>query len=349
MYNKRIICDIDDTICITKDRDFSNAEPVIPVINKINQLYDLGWEIWLVTARGQLSCKGDFVKADKKYRAQIESYLKKHGVKYHKLSFNKYLATYYIDDKNLTPDEFIDLDIKELKSGWSGASVELRNGLVYKTHKDSLYASKWYKIASAYFNIPKVHSLIGETLCLEYIDNNSEIKIDQVLDIILKFKKIPFIGGDFSTYISRMENHCDFNITENKIDFRGILEPLMSIYDYCDKNKSFCHGDLSLDNILVNDGKHVLIDPIFNPEGYSSYLLDASKFLYSLRLYNRMVDYDYFFSMLASYSIDSKVLFILEITQWIRVYKYAPEEKRSLISSTIFSLLKKIRNICLKK
>ena len=41
MYHKRIICDIDDTISITKNRDWENAEPIRNVIDKLNYLYDL--------------------------------------------------------------------------------------------------------------------------------------------------------------------------------------------------------------------------------------------------------------------------------------------------------------------
>ena len=101
-YWKTIICDVDDTISVSTTHDWENAIPNIPVINKINKLYDEGWTIILMTARGQVSCNGDFKQADKKYRKTMESWLKRHEVKYHMLSFEKYLASYYVDDKSNT-------------------------------------------------------------------------------------------------------------------------------------------------------------------------------------------------------------------------------------------------------
>ena len=57
MYNKRIVCDIDDTISFCDDRDWENAKPNISVIKKINSMYNDGWEIFLHTARGSISCE----------------------------------------------------------------------------------------------------------------------------------------------------------------------------------------------------------------------------------------------------------------------------------------------------
>ena len=37
---KRIVCDIDDTISVTLNRDWEHAKPIQPVIDKINTLFD---------------------------------------------------------------------------------------------------------------------------------------------------------------------------------------------------------------------------------------------------------------------------------------------------------------------
>ena len=39
-YSRRIICDIDDTISLTITRDWEQAEPIWPVIAKLNKLYE---------------------------------------------------------------------------------------------------------------------------------------------------------------------------------------------------------------------------------------------------------------------------------------------------------------------
>lgn len=103
---KTIVIDIDDTISFTYNRDFANSVPNQPVINRINELYDDGWTIILFTARGGKSCK-TLEQKEQKYRLITEEWLKAHNVKYHTLMFGKPNADYYVDDKNISLDEFI--------------------------------------------------------------------------------------------------------------------------------------------------------------------------------------------------------------------------------------------------
>lgn len=101
-----IVVDIDDTISFTYNRDFENSEPNEEVINKINEHYDNGWKIILFTARGAKSCN-TLEEKEAKYRDVTERWLKKHNVKYHTLMFGKPNADYYVDDKNISVDEFV--------------------------------------------------------------------------------------------------------------------------------------------------------------------------------------------------------------------------------------------------
>ena len=100
------VIDVDDTICYTYYRDFKNSEPNTKVINKINELYDKGWKIILFTARGDKSCN-TLEEKELKYREITEEWLKNNNVKYHKLMFGKPNADYYVDDKNISIDEFL--------------------------------------------------------------------------------------------------------------------------------------------------------------------------------------------------------------------------------------------------
>lgn len=104
-YNTFVI-DIDDTISITTNRDFINAEPINEVIDKINYLYDKGVYIILFTARGMASQNNNPVKAELKYRVITETWLQSHGVKYHELLFGKRNADAYVDDKSMSIEEF---------------------------------------------------------------------------------------------------------------------------------------------------------------------------------------------------------------------------------------------------
>lgn len=335
---KRIVCDIDDTISVTLNRDWEHAKPIQPVIDKINALFDQGWEIYLVTARGNLSCKTR-EEADHKYRAQIEKWLKEHGVKYTLLSFQKYLAAYYIDDKGLTPEEFVKLDIRNLQDGWSGATVELRDGRVYKTHPDSLRAGEWYKIARSFFNVPEIHSLIGQTLCMEYIQETTKvIKMPDIIELLKTMAYIPFVEEGYENlyghYVKRLVNHINL-AKDNAPMFQDWLSyQTYEFNTFYNDNRSFCHGDLTLENILVKNDKMYLIDPIFENDRntYSSWLLDATKFLYSLRLHNMMTEYYWIYKTLRGQGIETKYLKLMEASHCIRVYKYAPFEKKLKIT-----------------
>ena len=104
---KRIIVDVDETLCYVINRDFANAIPIKEVIEKVNEYYDNGYEIIISTARGQNSCKTPKEMQDKYYDV-TKKWLDKAGVKYHKLEIGyKQNADLYVDDKAINPEEFI--------------------------------------------------------------------------------------------------------------------------------------------------------------------------------------------------------------------------------------------------
>lgn len=106
-YVKTIVFDFDNTIAMHQGRDWENAKPNVELIKKLNNLHDLGYRIVILTSRGSLSCNTLEQRIVNNY-SQIESWLNKHDVKYDELSFAKPYAEYYIDDKALTPEAFID-------------------------------------------------------------------------------------------------------------------------------------------------------------------------------------------------------------------------------------------------
>jgi len=317
---KRLIVDIDDTISFTIDRDWKNAKPNIPLINKLNELYDNGIEIIYQTARGCLSFNGDRKAAEKYYRPIIEEWFKKHNVKYTELSFQKRLADFYIDDKAIRPDEFLELNVEKLQGGLSGAEIEKRGNKVYKTHSNSLQAANWYQKAKSIVNVPKIYSVIGDTICMEYIESNCDLKVEKIDEILQEFKKIPSYV-DFNVYIKRIENHLELYNPKYK---NFVLEKLKSIECFMNKNKSFCHGDFSIDNMICRDEKIYLIDPNYDENSYSSWLLDLSKLLMSTKRFNEDLIYKFFKE---KYKNISNTLNILELSHWIRMRKYTKDKK----------------------
>lgn len=88
----RFCFDIDNTICLTKNSDYENSQPKIHVINKINDLYDKGNYIILMTARGASSGID--------WENFTQEQIKQWNVKYHELICNKKPnADFFVDDK----------------------------------------------------------------------------------------------------------------------------------------------------------------------------------------------------------------------------------------------------------
>ena len=92
--NKRFVFDIDGVIAkLAPKNDYNLSEPNKDMIAKVNQLYDNGNEIILLTARGYVTGI-DWRETTKK---QMDQW----GVKYHELHLGKPNADYYVDDKNV--------------------------------------------------------------------------------------------------------------------------------------------------------------------------------------------------------------------------------------------------------
>lgn len=331
---KRIVVDIDDTISFTTNRDWENATPNIELINKLNKLYDEGWEINFVTARGSLSCNSR-EEAELKFGPGIKLWFLKHNVKYHSLSFDKKLAAYYVDDKGITPEDFINLDISVLKGGMSGAFIERRNDRVYKNADNSIDAASWYRTASKYFNTPKIYSLIGNTLCMEFISKDSEVCIFDVISIINRMKCIPTTANPFSTYIKRVEDHLK-GIPIDKMKKRFIIKMMKTFEGDFNVYSSFSHGDFSIDNLIAKDNKVFMIDPIYIDDLYSSWILDVGKLLHSLRRYNMMDEYKIISRTYEDYLSHLRVA---ELSQWIRIYKYSNDELKIKVIEEIEKLI----------
>lgn len=107
---KTIIFDVDKTILFAPNRDYENAIPYIDMRDKINELHSDGWTIILFTARGQLSKNGNMKLIEKLNRPVLEKWLELHEYHYDHLLFCKPFGQWYVDDKSMTPKEFLDHD-----------------------------------------------------------------------------------------------------------------------------------------------------------------------------------------------------------------------------------------------
>lgn len=103
--SKTFVVDIDGVIAqLSPNNDYNLAQPNKPVIDAVNRLYDQGHKIVLFTARGYVTGI-DWMEVTK---TQMQTW----GVKHHELKLGKPNATFYVDDKNLSVYDFVQLSIK---------------------------------------------------------------------------------------------------------------------------------------------------------------------------------------------------------------------------------------------
>ena len=97
-----IFCfDIDNTICITKGKDYKSAKPKKDVIYLINELYKSGHTIKIFTSRYMGRNKENAQKARNQGYKKTLNQLKKWDLKFHKLLMGKPSFDIIIDDKAL--------------------------------------------------------------------------------------------------------------------------------------------------------------------------------------------------------------------------------------------------------
>lgn len=327
--SKKIVVDFDDTLAFTTNRNWEGAVPNVSLIQKLNALHDNGWSIDIFTARGSISCNTR-EEADLKYRNQIEKWLKDNNVKYNLLSFNKPLATYYIDDKGITPTQFLSLNIENLEGGLSGSSIYSDGLYVHKEDKNAHDTNMWYSKASLYVDVPKVIRVVGDVITMEYINhdknffkNNHEISLGILQNVIKNLKKSNetcIYKYTFGDYIRKIENHVNGS---GVLEYGEIIPKLKDIHI----DQTFSHGDFGITNLLFsNDKKVTLIDPIVSSFGCIE--LDIAKFIASLHINEydeRLIDISK--NVLTSYNnLDIMVLKLLVSSEIIRIHKYHPDK-----------------------
>lgn len=325
-YHKRIILDFDDTLAFHQNRDWANSAPNTKLIEKTNDLYDQGWQIDIFTARGSLSCSTR-QEAMEKYQPGMIEWLDKHGVKYHSISFDKPLAAYYIDDKGMSPDDFVNINIQKLEGGLSGSDIYSDGTMVHKKDPNAHKVRAWYDNTKS-VNLPKIDRVVGDIITMEYVKHdvnffrdNVFIALGLIQDTLAKLKT-NVVNNDqtFSDYIDRIETHVE---ASNVAYFKEILERLQFIK----LEPSYAHGDFGITNMLFNDGKLFLIDPIPNVFGCTE--LDAAKFIASLYINNYPIEIINVAkkSMKAFNNICDATFTILIATEIIRVYRYHPNKQ----------------------
>tara|TARA_S200000501_G_scaffold370688_1_gene412315 strand:- start:3122 stop:3505 length:384 start_codon:yes stop_codon:yes gene_type:complete len=118
-FEKKIIIDLDDTICTTSNGDYKNSKPKYDVIKKMQEYKYQGFKIVIFTSRNMRTHKGNIGLINANTLPIILTWLKKNNVPFDEVIVGKpwpSIGGFYVDDKAIRPDEFINLNYQQIKS-----------------------------------------------------------------------------------------------------------------------------------------------------------------------------------------------------------------------------------------
>lgn len=343
----RIVFDLDDTISVHYNRDFANATPVKATIEKIRTLKNDGCEIYIYSARGQNSCKGDLTLIEERNRAQIEKWLKDHEVPCDRLVFGKPLGDLYVDDKGISLADFLNGEYRKLQ-GNSGSEIYQAGDRVVKRCKDARQQADWYARAKEIgIRTPKVLSVVLDTINVEYIkgETGNRKKLSRA-DLGQIISQIMLMSLHKAEKLFEVESYVAFTTKRLAIAgwesrFDKLLAALKENADVFIKNSTFSHGDLSLSNTIFSAEGLYLIDPSPRTE-YSTFLNDFAKLMFSLdggeQLLHggsRPLEYDARLDELSETLAENgwyRIVRAMEAVHWIRMLGYFKgDEERAKI------------------
>ncbi len=171
---------------------------------------------------------------------------------------------------------------------------------------------KWYEAYEDKTDIPEVLSYSDKIMTMDFIESDSLLNVYSVHAIIEKYRYYkPLNSLTFDAYWERIYHH----LVKNPIPNGG---KLIEALKYTVIPLSFCHGDLSVTNILPTKKGMKLIDPLYSTDKFGSYVLDYAKLLFSLKFYsNDLGNYNLFRSLINQPKID-----VLIASECIRVATY---------------------------
>ena len=114
---KRLIFDLDDTLCTTQNGDYANAQPITEVVEKLRDYHRQGFTIVINTSRNMRTYQGNIGAINKNTLPIITEWLDRHDIPYDELYVGKPwcgFEGFYVDDKAIRPDELVKLSYAEI-------------------------------------------------------------------------------------------------------------------------------------------------------------------------------------------------------------------------------------------
>jgi capsule biosynthesis phosphatase len=114
---KRLVIDLDDTICRTKDGNYRESVPVAGMVERLHDYKKAGFEIVIHTSRNMRTFEGNVGKISAHTLPIIIEWLQKHNVPYDEIHVGKPwcgFEGYYVDDRAIRPSEFLKYSHEEI-------------------------------------------------------------------------------------------------------------------------------------------------------------------------------------------------------------------------------------------
>lgn len=114
---KNLVIDIDKTLTLGDNKDYSLVSPNIKIVNKVKEYKNNGFNIILFTARNMRSHDNNIGKITAKTLPIIFKWLEKHNVPFDEIYVGKPWCGndgFYVDDKAIRPSEFIEKSYEEI-------------------------------------------------------------------------------------------------------------------------------------------------------------------------------------------------------------------------------------------
>jgi capsule biosynthesis phosphatase len=114
---KNLVIDIDKTLTLGDNKDYSLVSPNIKIVNKVIEYKNNGFNIILFTARNMRSHDNNIGKITAKTLPIIFKWLEKHNIPFDEIYVGKPWCGndgFYVDDKAIRPSEFIEKSYEEI-------------------------------------------------------------------------------------------------------------------------------------------------------------------------------------------------------------------------------------------
>lgn len=114
---KRLILDLDETLCSCDNGDYANAIPKYDVIEKLIEYSDQGFEIVISTSRNVRTYNNSIGKINANTLPIIIDWLNKYNIPFNEIYVGKpWCGTegFHVDDKSIRPNEFVNFSYKKI-------------------------------------------------------------------------------------------------------------------------------------------------------------------------------------------------------------------------------------------